>query len=724
MMRRCRLPLIVSVLLVSGCTWPVRQRTDQTVCRIANQPYDIGPPNSRPIAEPPLVGKPTSVRAPNLLPPAQQASGTVPEGQPAKVTSATGGPMDVRNAQQRHELHFVNNHPQAASETQCDVTSAAWLDPQTGPRPGGTSGEQGVAKNVAWSESAAESEKKLSVPGLRIPRRLPGSETPAIKLPATQDAIDESYPALPPLPVEPRPLLGPDGRAYTLTDLQRIAAANSPALRQAVADVQKAMGNMLQARTYANPTGTFFLDPNANNTSSGVNGVGIEQVIKTAGKQKLAAATAQKDYENAQLALRAARYQLATQVRQAYFALLVDKETLAVTRAVARFTDEMYQLSAQLLKGGTTAEYEPTALRAQAFTTRLAYQKAIATYIYDWKALVAALSLEQLPLTEVAGQIDRFIPYYDYDQVLGYVLRNHTDILTARNLVPQSRYKLKLAQVTPIPDLDASYRYAKDFTASPFGTYSQLLVGMSLPLWDRNKGNIIAAQASLVRATEEQHNSARDLTNRLSDAYTNYQNNLYAIEYYRRYILPDLVRYYRGVYARRPLDPDGVNVGDLAFAQQNLSQNVMDYLNVLGNLWQSVVGVADFLQTDDLFQMATPRPLPELPDFGELSGWACGHSAVAASCGVSVAPTLRGGELRSPAATDSVGDRPEQSVRRGSPDPAGGPTAGLPGAQRSGRPSVAAIGSVGDRPQPAPASGPVSPRPKLPAANNRRTEVR
>jgi cobalt-zinc-cadmium efflux system outer membrane protein len=356
-------------------------------------------------------------------------------------------------------------------------------------------------------------------------------------------------------------------------------------------------------------------------------------VIVTGGKIKLSAAVAQKNVENTQLTLRRARNDLATQVRSAYFTLLVDKETLAVTRAVARFTDEIYVLSTQLLKGTTMAPYEPSALRAQAYSTRLAYQQAIATYIYDWKALVAMIGLRQLPLTQVAGRVDRFIPYYDYDEVLEYVLRNHSEILRSRNLVPQAQYSLKLAQAALVPDLDLSYRLARDFTVMPFGTYQQFQLQVPLAVWNRNKGNIVAAQAALVRAGEEQHNVEIDLTNRLADAYTNYQNNLYAIEYYRQYILPDLVRYYRGVYQRRPVDPD-FNAGDLAFAQQNLSQNVTAYLSVLGNLWQSVVNVASFLQTDDLFQMATPRPLPESPDFDGLSQWACGHAHVAAKCGV------------------------------------------------------------------------------------------
>ncbi len=179
-----------------------------------------------------------------------------------------------------------------------------------------------------------------------------------------------------------------------------------------------------------------------------------------------------------------------------------------------------------------------------------------------------------MPLSEVAGRVDRFIPYYDYDEVLAYVLQNHTDILTARNVVKKAQYLLKLAQVTPIfPNLDVRYSLEKDFALAPFGTYQTVALGFPLPIWDQNKGNIIAAQAALVRAGEESHRVEVTLTNSLALAYEGYRNNLYAMEYYRRYILPDLVRYYRGIFGRRQVDPNSA-FGDLVFAQQNLSTNV------------------------------------------------------------------------------------------------------------------------------------------------------
>jgi cobalt-zinc-cadmium efflux system outer membrane protein len=154
---------------------------------------------------------------------------------------------------------------------------------------------------------------------------------------------------------------------------------------------------------------------------------------------------------------------------------------------------------------------------------------------------------------------------------------------------------------------------------------------MPLTVWDRNKGNIVAAQAGLVAASEEVHRVEVTLTNDLAAAYDAYRDNLYAVDYYRRYVLPDLARYYRGIYARRQIDPNSA-FGDLVAAQQMYSSRVTTYLGVLQNLWMAVVGVADFLQTDDLFQLAKSRALPEFLDFNQLPHWPCGHETVADWC--------------------------------------------------------------------------------------------
>jgi cobalt-zinc-cadmium efflux system outer membrane protein len=150
-------------------------------------------------------------------------------------------------------------------------------------------------------------------------------------------------------------------------------------------------------------------------------------------------------------------------------------------------------------------------------------------------------------------------------------------------------------------------------------------VGVPLPIWDQNKGNIMAAQAALVQATEESHTAEQNLTTTLATAYSGYRTNLAALEYYRKYILPNQVRVYRGIFEARGINP-AVALADLVTAQQTLSTNVTTYLTVLGQLWTSVVSVADLLQTDDLFQLGKPHILDPLPDLEKLPALPCCHA--------------------------------------------------------------------------------------------------
>ena len=369
---------------------------------------------------------------------------------------------------------------------------------------------------------------------------------------------------------------------------------------------------MIQASMYPNPTVGWEMDPSNNGSTAGVQGMLFDQVIKTAGKLKIATAAAQKNLENAELALKRARSDLATQVRNAYFTVLVGRETVEVAEALASFTEEVYRLQSNLLMIGLFAAYEPAALRASAYQTRLAYRQAIESYIYNWKQLAAVVAYRDLPLSEVSGSVDQFIPQYEYNKALAYVLEHHTDVLTARNTIEMQKYNLKGAQVVPIPDVDVHFTVQREVALAPFNWIHTLQFGIVLPIWDQNKGAVLAAEGTLARALQEPVRVELSLTNNLAAAFAAYRNNLDALQAYRKEILPDLVRFYRGVYDRRRLDPNA-QFGDLVAAQSQLVTTVTGYLTTLGATWSSVVALADILQTDDLFQLGKPMMLPPVP---------------------------------------------------------------------------------------------------------------
>jgi cobalt-zinc-cadmium efflux system outer membrane protein len=488
---------------------------------------------------------------------------------------------------------------------------------------------------------------------LEVPAVIPGSDTPRVTPPKDPEErkryLEGLYPDLPPLEPEPAPRPGPGGKPYTLTDHQELATRFNPSLKQFIADVEAARGNLLTARAYPNPTFAYEADPNSNASSMTFQGFYLDQPIKTGGKLKLQEAAARIDLFNAELALRRARSDLSTQVRNAYFGLLVAREALRVNRGLARLTEAVYRIQRDLATDELAATYEAGALAWQADVARLAYSQSIFAYEAAWRQLVAVIGLRErdLPLSEVAGRVDAFVPQYDYNQVLAHVLTRHTDVLSARNTIDKANYTLKLARITPwFQDMDVQVKVQKDFSNGAAPIVPSVVLGMPLSVWDQNKGNIIAQEAALTRALDQPHAVEVTLTTNLATAFNNYRSNLRALQDYRRLILPNQVRAYRGVFERRQgVGAQGrtpVAFADLVTAQQALVTGVTAYLGVLGQLWTSVVSVADLMQTDDLFQLARPEALPPCPDLDHLLPLPCGHEcpAPAAGCGPAVAPAI------------------------------------------------------------------------------------
>jgi cobalt-zinc-cadmium efflux system outer membrane protein len=503
-----------------------------------------------------------------------------------------------------------------------------------------------VATGGAEESQAPSSEPKpqATLKPIPVPPEVPGADVPPIDLrkltPAQrQEAIDRLLPPLPTPGANPEPLPSPIGRPLELSDLQSLAMANSPLIKQAAADVEAARGAMIQAGAYPNPNIGFEGDaigqgnaPTERVTPGQLGGF-VEQTIKTKGKLRLARAAAEEELRNAEYALRRTQLDVMTQVRGGYFAVLAARENMRVALAFARFNEEIYRIQVGQLRGGEVATYEPLQFRALAVQARATLAQARHRYVSAWKQLAAALGVPGLPQASLAGSLDMPIPAYRYDEVATRVLARHTDVLTARATLERARYNLRLAQVTPCPDIDVRVLVQKDYTGDPHNVMTSIQVGGPVPVWNRNQGNILQAEAQLVRASEEEHRVRDDLARQLADAFERYNLNRELLSPYRGTVLPDLVRVLNGVFERY-LAQNVKTAGEITFldistAQQNLATAVTAYLQALAAQWQAIVDIGSLLQTEDLFLVGgEPAPLeclPPLPDLDRLLPLPCHH---------------------------------------------------------------------------------------------------
>lgn len=448
---------------------------------------------------------------------------------------------------------------------------------------------------------------------LELPRELPGSDAAALELPRKdperKQAIDRHFPALP--PVEPLPVGAPgaEGKPLTLADLQCLARLHSPTVRQAAAAVEAARGVAIQVGLCPNPRIGYEADTMAQAKSAGLQGGFIEQTLKTGHKLKLARAAAQVDVDNAELALRRAEIDLATQVRRGFFAVLTVRRTLVVGRAYATLTGEVYDVQVARLRLGEAAIYEALQARVLASQARTALLQARNRYFAEWRKLAATLGLPDMPLTELAGDIDLPVPRFEQDGVLAHVREQHTDVLTEENRILRAKIALRLAEVQPVPDLDFRYMAQKDNTTPPFGVVHSVIVGMQLPVFNHNQGGIHEAKANLARASDGPVRARNELTAQVAAAFQRYDTARALVLIYRDQQLPDQARAYRNIYQRYDkIDTDALNFNDILVAQQTLAETIRSYLDALGELWDSVVDIASLLQRDDLLMNGGAQP--------------------------------------------------------------------------------------------------------------------
>src|SRR5262249_46618924 len=171
---------------------------------------------------------------------------------------------------------------------------------------------------------------------LDVPPELPGSSATPLKLPPfdpanrkeRDEAIQKLFPPLPDLGPDPPLQPGPTGQPLGLGDLQQMALANSPQVRQAEEAVRAARGTAIQAGLQPNPVVGYEGDTMGTAGLAGYQGGFVEQTIKTAGKLTYARAAAAADVRIAELDLKKARPELASPVPAGYFAGAVPPDTL------------------------------------------------------------------------------------------------------------------------------------------------------------------------------------------------------------------------------------------------------------------------------------------------------------------------------------------------------------------------------------------------------------
>jgi cobalt-zinc-cadmium efflux system outer membrane protein len=379
-----------------------------------------------------------------------------------------------------------------------------------------------------------------------------------------------------------------------LSDLVRLSLERHPALAQAGLDVAAAQGRAVQAGLYPNPVVSIRGDE-IGRRGGIYTWPEVSQEIVTADKLGLGRAVGQKEVDQATLALLRQRYLLLTTVRQGYFELLALRRRLQVLTDLALVQAQAYENYRKLQEAKQISELDLLQFRIELGKARAEQAAAERELAAAWPRLTAAMGVPGLPPQPLAGSLDLPLPDYELAQARAAVLAVHPEVRSAQVGVSRARLALDRELANRVPNVTVAGGYTRDFNDREH--QGMFAVSVPVPLFNRNEGNIEAAQAALGHAVQEVARVQNDLVNRLATAFGQYDAARQRAERYRTSILPDARRAYRlAQEAFRGGQFDSLKVLQ---AQRAISEAEQEYVKALGDAWQGAGAIAGLLLQEE-----------------------------------------------------------------------------------------------------------------------------
>jgi cobalt-zinc-cadmium efflux system outer membrane protein len=402
-----------------------------------------------------------------------------------------------------------------------------------------------------------------------------------------------------------------------LAALEQLALERNPTLLQAGANIEAAEGRAQQAGLYPNPTVGYAGERiGAGGTAGEMQGLFIDQTIVTAGKLRLNRDKfAQEVSQTTALAL-AQQYRVLNGVRIRFYQLLALQRLLNVRSELLKVADDAVQTTEQLLNVGAANEPDLLQARIEARQERVALENARTHYEAAWRQLVALVGAPELAISRLEGDLEAAVAVPDFDATLSHLLEASPEIQVALAEIARTEIGLKREQVEPIPNVQMRVANGYDFETRRDVTSVQ--VGVRLPVFDKNQGNIRIARAQVAYAQAELRRVQLSLNQRLARTYRRYRTAAATVQTYRKDNLPDAKRayelYLESFSKRRAAWPQ------VLVAQRTYFQISVEYNEALAEMRSAEVTILGLLLVDGLNEPANAPSTGEGQRRGQENG--------------------------------------------------------------------------------------------------------
>ncbi|MBI3803550.1 MAG: TolC family protein [Nitrospirae bacterium] len=314
------------------------------------------------------------------------------------------------------------------------------------------------------------------------------------------------------------------GKRYTLEEVLALAEEKNPSIEIFRANLDAAQGSMAAARAYPNPELSVSLGRGKPLGSPGAGyegeyGFGIGQPLEWPGKRIYRRKAAEAEVGVARQESDDFRLELRSQVKEAFFNLLLSKQILDVSRKNSEAAQSLISAARARVDSGEAPALE--LIKAQVELARVTkdLRRAENRIVLSKGALNSLLGGALSPGEDIVGDLSGARKHYNLTSLLEDAMVRHPLILRQKKAMEAAGYTLSRERQSLIPDLVVRGGFSEEIDKRSYS------LGLSLvfPLFYQRQGEIAVARAGEARANAELDRARTELTRLVTQEYQNYQ---------------------------------------------------------------------------------------------------------------------------------------------------------------------------------------------------------
>jgi cobalt-zinc-cadmium efflux system outer membrane protein len=397
-------------------------------------------------------------------------------------------------------------------------------------------------------------------------------------------------------------------KTITLEELQQMALQSNPPFRQSAANIQAAEGRKKQSGLYPNPiVGYQGEQIRGGSFHGGEQGFFVQQDIVLGGKLGLNRKIFDHELKQAETEAEEQKLRVITNVRMSYIQALAAQQTLALRQNLSKLADDAVETSHQLANVGQADAPDVLESEVEAQQAQLAVTMAEQNQQRVWKAMAAVVGNPRLPLMKLEGKLEDTSPV-NADELVEKIVNESPAVRIADLGIKRAEAALARAKREPIPDLQLRGGLQQNgellADGKSVGLQGFADVGVRIPIFNRNQGNIATAKADAERAKREVERVKLVLRERAANVVQNYTFSQVAVERYKNQMIPRAQKAYE-MYTKKYQDMAAA-YPQVLIAQRTLMQLEVSYITALENFATSSLSLQSYLLTDGLEAPSQP----------------------------------------------------------------------------------------------------------------------